>query len=207
MRAKTNYNFTMLPTKLFILLDINCRSMLFTLIQTSSFYSDSEGWFNRSYEDLEAESDLSQNLVKATIQTLFNKGIIDVQRVESSKYKNVNRYKVNFESFNEYDEIPLEKCIKNPELKIHTVPYKGSNFKLDLNDTPSGCKVVSFQCHKPSHLPPSQRVREIEQLELQMSILDNRERKKEQLELQKQILDNRERVKEQLALQKSIFES
>ena len=48
--------------------------------------------------------------------------------------------------------------------------------ELKNDDTPSGCKVVSFQCRKPSPLPPSQRVREMEkdQLELQKSIFESK---------------------------------
>ena len=130
---KTNdYPFTMIPTNLFILLDRNCRSMLFTMIQVSTYYAKEDGWFFRTYEDLEAESDLSQNLVKATIQTLFNEGIIDARPVGQSRGRKANYYKVNFDSFNKYSDIPIEECIKNPDLKIHTVPYKGSCFKLNL---------------------------------------------------------------------------
>ena len=40
-----DYQFTAVPTKLMILLDVNCRSMLFTLCQLSSNYADKEGKF------------------------------------------------------------------------------------------------------------------------------------------------------------------
>lgn len=130
---KTNdYPFTMIPTNLFILLDRNCRSMLFTMIQVSTYYAKEDGWFFRTYEDLEFESDLSQNLVKATIQTLFNEGVIDVRPVGQSRGRKANYYKVNFDSFDKYSDIPIEECMKNPELKIHTVPYKGSHYNLNL---------------------------------------------------------------------------
>lgn len=129
---KNDYTFTMIPTNLFILLDNNCRSMLFTMIQVSTYYAKEDGWFFRTYEDLEAESDLSQNLVKATIQTLFNEGIIDARPVGQSRGRKANYYKVNFDSFDKYSDIPIEECMKNPDLKIRTVPYKGSCFKLNL---------------------------------------------------------------------------
>lgn len=134
------YQFVKVPTNLFILLDNNCRSMLFTLIQLSSFYADEDGWFFRTYEDLESESNLSQNLVKATIQTLFNHHLIEARPTGYGKGKKPNYYKVNFENFGNYENITIEGCIKNPDLKIRTVPYKGSNFKLNLvretvNDT------------------------------------------------------------------------
>ena len=126
------YQFVKVPTNLFILLDNNCRSMLFTLIQLSSFYADEDGWFFRTYEDLESESNLSQNLVKATIQTLFNHHLIEARPTGYGKGKKPNYYKVNFENFGNYESITIEGCIKNPDLKIRTVDYKGSNFKLNL---------------------------------------------------------------------------
>lgn len=129
---KKNYQFTQVPTNLFILLDNNCRSMLFTLIQLSSYYADEDGWFFRTCSDLEAESDLSQNLVKATLQTLFNHNLIEARPTGQGKGRKPNYYKVNFERFEEYDKIPIEDAMKNPDLKIRTVPYKGSCFKLNL---------------------------------------------------------------------------
>ena len=129
---KKNYQFTQVPTNLFILLDNNCRSMLFTLIQLSSYYADEDGWFFRTYSDLEAESNLSQNLVKATLQTLFNHHIIEAKPTGQSKGSKPNYYKVNFSEFTKYEDISIEDAMKNPDLKIHTVDYKGSCFKLNL---------------------------------------------------------------------------
>lgn len=129
---KKNYQFTQVPTNLFILLDNNCRSMLFTLIQLSSNYADEEGWFFRTYEDLEMESNLSKNLVEATIQTLFNHYLIEARPTGFGKGKKPNYYKVNFEEFSKYDEMSIENAMKNPDFKIRTVNYKGSNFKLNL---------------------------------------------------------------------------
>lgn len=129
---KKNYQFTQVPTNLFILLDNNCRSMLFTLIQLSSYYADEDGWFFRTYSDLEAESNLSQNLVKATLQTLFNHHIIEAKPTGQSKGSKPNYYKVNFGEFTKYEDMSIEDAMKNPDLKIHTVDYKGSCFKLNL---------------------------------------------------------------------------
>lgn len=127
-----NYQFTQVPTNLFILLDNNCRSMLFTLIQLSSFYADEEGWFFRTWEDLGAEANLSLNLCMATIQTLFNEKLIEARPVGFGKGKKPNYYKVNFANFGKYEETSIEDAIKNPDIKIRTVDYKGSNFKLNL---------------------------------------------------------------------------
>lgn len=129
---KKNYQFTQVPTNLFILLDNNCRSMLFTLIQLSSYYADEDGWFFRRWEDLIVESNLSLNLSMATVQTLFNHHIIEAKPTGYGKGRKPNYYKVNFDNFAKYDELSIEDAMKNPDLKIHTVDYKGSNFKLNL---------------------------------------------------------------------------
>ena len=130
--VKKNYQFTQVPTNLFILLDNNCRSMLFTLIQLSSYYAEEDGWFFRRWEDLIVESNLSLNLSMATVQTLFNHHIIEAKPTGYGKGRKPNYYKINFEEFSKYDEISIEDAMKNPDLKIRTVEYKGSNFKLNL---------------------------------------------------------------------------
>lgn len=76
-----NYQFTQVPTKLMILLDVNCRSMLFTLCQLASHYADKNGIFFRTNADLSAESRLSQKLVIATIDTLYTHGIVEIWSV------------------------------------------------------------------------------------------------------------------------------
>lgn len=129
---KKDYQFVQVPTNLFILLDNNCRSMLFTLIQLSTYYADVNGWFFRTYSDLEEESNLSQNLVKATLQTLFNNNIIEAKPTGKGKGSTPNYYKVNFQEFLKYENLSIEECMKNPDLKIKTVDYKGCHFKLNL---------------------------------------------------------------------------
>lgn len=121
--AKISYQFTAVPTNLFILLDNNCRSMLFTLIQLSSFYSNEDGYFFRINSDLSEESNLSQKLVIATVDTLYSKGLIEVNTVGKSKGKQANYYKVNFDKFTEYEKFTKDE-LKNPLLKIETVDYK-----------------------------------------------------------------------------------
>lgn len=125
--AKITYQFTAVPTNLFILLDNNCRSMLFTLIQLSSFYSNEDGYFFRTNSDLSEESNLSQKLVIATIDTLYFKGLIAVNTVGKSKGKQANYYKVNFDVFAEYEKYSKEE-LKNPVLKIETVDYKAKGY-------------------------------------------------------------------------------
>lgn len=125
--AKISYQFTAVPTNLFILLDNNCRSMLFTLIQLSSFYSNEDGYFFRINSDLSEESNLSQKLVIATVDTLYSKGLIEVNTVGKSKGKQANYYKVNFDKFTEYEKYSKDE-LKNPLLKIETVDYKAKGY-------------------------------------------------------------------------------
>lgn len=68
-------------------------------------------------------------------------------------------YRIFFKNLQKFDSLTFEDIFEQ---------------ELKNDDSPSGCKVVSFQCHKPSPLPPSQRVREIEQLELQKSIFESK---------------------------------
>ncbi len=92
-KVNVEYQFTAIPTNLMACLDINCRSMLFTLIQLDSYYADDEGWFFRTNEDLRAQSQLSENLVRATLSTLYNIGVVDVQTVGKGKSKTPNKFK------------------------------------------------------------------------------------------------------------------
>lgn len=125
--AKITYQFTAIPTNLFILLDNNSRSMLFTLIQLSSFYSNEDGYFFRTNADLSEESNLSQKLVIATVDTLYSKNLIEVNTVGKSKGKQANYYKVNFGKFAEYEKYSKDE-LKNPILKIETVDYKAKGY-------------------------------------------------------------------------------
>lgn len=51
-----NFQFSKVPTNLMIALDVNCRSMLFTLCQLASYYEDEDGKFFRTNADLAEES-------------------------------------------------------------------------------------------------------------------------------------------------------
>lgn len=125
-----DYQFVAVPLNLFCRLDNNLRSMLFTLIQLQIYYADEDGWFFRSNEDLKAQSNLSENLVRVTIDTLYKEGLIDVESVGKGKGSNSpsNRYKVLLDRFKDYEEVDIEKCIKDPRFKIRTLNYKGSHY-------------------------------------------------------------------------------
>lgn len=98
--------------------------MLFTLIQLSSYYADKDGWFFRTNEDLRAESRLSENLVRATLSTLYNIGIVDVKTVGKGKSKTPNQFRLNTLKFTDWDKYSIEDCIKHPNLNIETDNYK-----------------------------------------------------------------------------------
>ena len=149
MEEKLKHNFTAIPTNLTIILDINCRSMLFTLCQLSSYYADKEGWFFRTNADLAEESKLSQKLVIATIDTLYSNGIIKVKSVGKGKGKHSNYYKLNVDKFMEYEKYSMDE-LKNPKLHINTVEgynKKGYSPSYLKNDSPKESPII------PQELP------------------------------------------------------
>lgn len=117
------YQFTAMPVNLTACLDNNCRSMLFTLLQLSSYYADEDGWFFRSSADLQAQSRLSEILVRATISTLYRIGIVDVRLDGKSRNQSPNWFKMNEAEMLKWEKYSIEDCIKNPNYVIKTDPY------------------------------------------------------------------------------------
>lgn len=117
-----------------MLLDNNCRSMLFTLIQLSSCYANEDGYFFRSNSDLQTESNLSKNLVIVTIDTLYTNGLVDVKCGGNKCKKIANYYKLNFDKMLEYEKYSLEET-KNPDNKIMTLKYKNSDYVPSYKNT------------------------------------------------------------------------
>jgi hypothetical protein len=142
------YQFTAVPTTLFLLLDNNCRSMLFTLIQLSTMYSNSDRYFYRSNEDLQSQSNLSKNLVIATIDTLYINKIVDVKTVGKSKGKYTNEYKLNFDKIKEYDKLSIEDT-KNPSNKIAIVDYKNNYQPQYIKDYLIENEEDNNECKEP----------------------------------------------------------
>ena len=129
-----DYQFTAVPTQLMILLDVNCRSMLFTLCQLASYYTDKNGRFFRTNADLAEESNLSQKLVIATIDTLYRNGIVYVWSVGKSKGKHSNYFQLNTDRFKEFERLSMDD-LKNPENKIEMVNYRDKGYSpLYLRD-------------------------------------------------------------------------
>lgn len=141
-----SYQFTAVPTNLFLCLDNNCRSMLFTLIQLSSYYAKEDGYFFRTNDDLKAESNLSENVVRATLSALYNNGLIDVQTVGKGKGIIPNNFKVNVDAFAKWEEFSIEDCMKNPQYKIETADYKSKGFKASYVKNENG--AMDKQLHK-----------------------------------------------------------
>lgn len=125
----TGYQFTPIPLNLMACCDINCRSMLWTMAQLSSNYANEHGWFFRTNDDLRVQSQLSENLVRATISALHRIGIIEVMTVGKGKSKTPNKFKLNTERFNDYEKYSLDDCIKHPDLRIETDNYKGKGWQ------------------------------------------------------------------------------
>lgn len=124
---KIEYQFTQVPTKLMILLDVNCRSMLFTLCQLSSYYADENGIFLRTNADLSDESKLSQKLVIASLDTLFIHGIIEIWSVGKGKGKHANYFKLNLERIKEFERLKMDE-LKNPDLQLPMVDYRAKGY-------------------------------------------------------------------------------
>ena len=130
-----DYQFTAVPTQLMILLNVNCRSMLFTLCQLSSYYSDASGKFFRTNADLSEESRLSQKLVIASIDTLYRHGIINVWSVGKSNGKHSNYFRLNVDRFKDFERLSMDE-LKNPEFQIEMVNYREKGYTpLYLKDT------------------------------------------------------------------------
>lgn len=123
------YQFNAVPLNLIACCDLNCRSMLWTLVQLSSYYAADDGWFFRTNEDLRTQSLLSENLVRATLSTLYNIGVIDVKTVGKGKSKTPNKFKLRVERFADWEKYSLEDCIKHPDLRIETDNYKDKGWQ------------------------------------------------------------------------------
>lgn len=132
-----NYQFTQVPTKLMILLDVNCRSMLFTLCQLSSHYTKEDGRFFRTNADLALESRLSQKLVIATLDTLYTHGIVEIWSVGKGKGKHANYFKLNLERIKEFERLKMDE-LKNPDLQLQMVDYRAKGYSPSYlkKDTP-----------------------------------------------------------------------
>ena len=133
MNQQNDYQFVMIPQQLTSCLDANCGKMLSTLIGLHTILTKEDGWFYRSNKDLQLDTRFSQNLVIATLDTLYQAGIIDVDCIGKGKGHRSNRIHINFESFKVYQQYSFNDIRNNPTIWIETVPYKN-------HYSPSYCK-------------------------------------------------------------------
>ena len=145
LERKIDFQFTAVPSKLMTALDVNCSRMLFVLCQLADQFADEQGVFFRTNADLVEQSGLSEKLVRATVDTLYTNGIIEVWSVGKGKGKHSNKFRLNLEKFREFEGYTFDE-LKNPELKITTV--EGYNKK---GYSPSYLKEFSKQT--PHQLP------------------------------------------------------
>lgn len=162
MESKENvnvgYQFNAVPMNLVACCDLNCRSMLWTLVQLSSYYAAEDGWFFRTNEDLRTQSLLSENLVRATLSTLYNVGVIDVQTVGKGKCKTPNRFKLRVDRFTDWEKYSLEDCIKHPDLRVETDNYKDKGWQpsyLEKLEFGTDNNTAEVTASVPTPLPTS----------------------------------------------------
>lgn len=135
--STVGYQFTPMPKQLTHLLDVNLRSMLFALVDASNYFADEDGWFYRSNADLQTDTVMSQNLVKATVDTLYIYSILEVTCVGKGKKRVPNAYRLNTNLFRFFERLDMNTDIHRPENKIQTVGYKGSGYHPSyLDDEP-----------------------------------------------------------------------
>ncbi len=151
---EVGYQFNAVPMNLMACCDLNCRGMLWTLVQLSSYYADKDGWFFRTNEDLRAQSQLSENLVRATLSTFYRLGVVDVQTVGRGKSKTPNKFRLNVERFKDWEQNSLEDCIKHPDLRIETDGYKAIGWQASYltqqdNEPISDTVTVPISSPKP----------------------------------------------------------
>lgn len=170
-KVNVGYQFNAAPMNLMACCDLNCRSMLWTLVQLSSYYAAEDGWFFRTNEDLRTQSLLSENLVRATLSTLYNIGVIDVQTVGKGKSKTPNKFKLRVDRFADWEKYRLEDCIKHPNLRIETDDYKAKGWqpsylkKLDIETVNNSVEIST------SRPAPSQSEDNIENIDNKENIL------------------------------------
>lgn len=180
-KKEHQYQFTAVPVNLMCCLDNNCRSVLFTLLQLSSYYADENGWFFRSNGDLQAQSRLSDKMVRAVISTFHRIGILEVKSVGQSKGTFPNQFKLNISKFVEWEECSLEDCIKNPSFAITLDDYKQKGWKPSylLSNSPcDGTKAVTEIFPSPHNIENAEIAANTENI----ANAENEEKKKENID-------------------------
>lgn len=132
------YNYIKVPINLFYMMDANCTKVLVTLLQMSEYYADDKGWFYRTINHLEDATGLSQNVLRATLDALFQEGLVEIVCVGTGKGKHPNMYRVCVEKFQEYEKMSLDEIISGGVGKIETIKYKNSHYSPSYMRQQSG---------------------------------------------------------------------
>lgn len=140
-KVNVGYQFIAVPQNLWSCCDLNCKSLLTTLVQLSGYYADEDGWFFRTNEDLRAESDLGEKVVRACLSTFHKIGILEVKCIGKSKGKTPNYFKLNSDRFAQWESISLEDCMKNPQYKVETEDYKAKGWTASYLTNDSSFEV------------------------------------------------------------------
>ena len=135
MDLPNDYQFVMIPQQLAACLDANCNKMLSTLIGLHTLLANEDGWFYRSNADLQGDARLGETVVRATLFTLNQAGVIDVDCIGKGKGHRSNRIHINFESFKKYQQYSFNDIRNNPDLWINTCKYKGSGFAVTYTNS------------------------------------------------------------------------
>lgn len=158
------YQFAALPINLTACMDNNCRSMLFTLLQLSTYFENRkkeenkkwDGWFFRSNADLQAESRLSDKVVRAVISTFHRIGILEVNSVGQSRGAFPNYFRLNTSRFVEWEKMSLEDCVKNPNYAVKTDNYKqkgwNPSYVFTSNSTNEGTTITPESSPSPHNI-------------------------------------------------------
>lgn len=188
------YQFTAIPTNLFLCMDLNCRSMLFTLIQLSTYYADSNGYFFRTNSDLQEESKLSENVIRATLSSLYSHELINVKTVGAKNGKTPNFFKVEFDKFVEWEKYDIEDCMKNPMYLIETDNYKTKGWKASYMISRTETKDIEQQPFKESVEQLSQPTLSTspQQSEYNIDNIENKNNKNNKLNTEKKAETNRD---------------
>lgn len=68
-------------------------------------------------------------MVRATLSSLYNIGVIEVRSVGKGMSKTPNRFKVNFNEFLKWEKHSIDDCCKHPDLEIETDNYKAKGWQ------------------------------------------------------------------------------
>ena len=113
--AKISYQFTAAPTNLIYLLDSDCFKLLTLLIQEHSYWNSKnrleDDYFFKPIEEIQNILFMKNDQdVRLTIESLYVNGFIDV--VMLGKKHQSNKFKINWNKIQEYDNISITDIIK-----------------------------------------------------------------------------------------------